>query len=604
MAQPTPEELDRQLDEFIDNLVDNKDNLPSAELDDAFWKDLEGHPFFMKEMPEEGAELHPAAAALQALKWDDDDDTPLDKAIKFKDEGNKYYELKKYRNAILAYTEGIKQRCSDPTTNAVLFCNRATANFYLGNYRSALRDCVLSRKSNIKKLKLGAQPVYHNEKLIEMRDRAARLQKETERDERKKQGLERKQRNEQQKILNVVKKQNIRIQQDPSIDIFDISSNPAGSCIQLNEQDQTLTFPVVFLYPEYGQTDYIKEFHQDTKLIDQLTEMFQSRAPWDEEGKYTLDQMSIYYEDRDKHELKTIPSDKTLLQTLQLPGFVIQLGMPSLIVMIPNSVFAKHYLKMFATLKLALTLAIIRLTPSHLTPKDFTIQLQNNLRRKRNNDAIQFEQVLVDVCSLRKSTRAIRIPTHVLDLLDHHGRFLQNVFTHSVDLNIELQTLIMETIDRIFELMKQNLLRIQDETYEIMFRQLITMIASYSVIPNIQKHFKNYNQRSATHRTNRYLSMNMDHSCQSSYFLLVFEQILIELFALFHHANLDAIYASILISIQQKLITTNDSTTLEQILNNESVRQQFHALLYACLAMNNNESSLVVSLWNIYGRIL
>ena len=138
--------------------------------------------------------------------------------------------------------------------------------------------------------------------------------------------------------------------------------------------------------------------------------------------------------------------------------------------------------------KLALTLAIIRLTPSHLNPRDFTIQLQNNLRRKRNNDEIQFEQVLVDICLLRKSTRAIRIPTHVLDLLDHHGRFLQNVFTHSVDLNIELQTLIMETIDRLFELMKQNLLRIQDETYEIMFKQLITMIASYSVIPNIQKH--------------------------------------------------------------------------------------------------------------------
>ncbi|CAF0878459.1 unnamed protein product [Adineta ricciae] len=594
MAQPTPEELDRQLDEFIDNLVDNKDNLPSAELDDAFWKDLEGHPFFMKEMPADGAELHPAAAALQALKWDDDDDTPLDKAIKFKDEGNKYYELKKYRNAILAYTEGIKQRCSDPTTNAVLFCNRATANFYLGNHRSALRDCVLSRKCKPNHLKAYIKAAEScmklskyqeaqtcNEKLIEMRDRAARLQKEKERDERKQQGLERKQRNKQQKVLNVVKKQNIRIQEDPSIDIFDISSNPAGSCIQLNEQDQTLTFPVVFLYPEYGQTDYIKEFHQDTKLIDQLTEMFQSRAPWDEEGKYTLDQMSIYYEDRDKHELKIVPLDKTLLQTLQLPGFVVQLGMPSLIVMIPNSAFAKHYLKMFATLKLALTLAIIRLTPSHLSPRDFTIQLQNNLRRKRNNDAIQFEQLLVDVCLLRKSTRAIRIPTHVLDLLDHHGRFLQNVFTHSVDMNIELQTVIMETIDRLFELMKQNLLRIQDETYEIMFKQLITMIASYSVIPNIQK-----------------------HCCQSSYFLLVFEQILIELFALFHHANLDAIYASILINILQKLITIHDSTTLEQILNNESVRQQFHALLYACLAMNNNESSLVVCLWNIYSRIL
>lgn len=28
-------------------------------------------------MPEEGAELHPATEALQALHWNDDDDTPL-----------------------------------------------------------------------------------------------------------------------------------------------------------------------------------------------------------------------------------------------------------------------------------------------------------------------------------------------------------------------------------------------------------------------------------------------------------------------------------------------------------------------------------------------
>jgi hypothetical protein len=56
----------------------------------------------------------------------------LERATKFKDEGNKYFELKKYRNAILAYTEGVKLRCTDPTINAILFCNRATANFYLG----------------------------------------------------------------------------------------------------------------------------------------------------------------------------------------------------------------------------------------------------------------------------------------------------------------------------------------------------------------------------------------------------------------------------------------------------------------------------------------
>lgn len=37
-AQPTAEELDRNLDEFIDKLYDDKDNLPKGQLDDAFWK--------------------------------------------------------------------------------------------------------------------------------------------------------------------------------------------------------------------------------------------------------------------------------------------------------------------------------------------------------------------------------------------------------------------------------------------------------------------------------------------------------------------------------------------------------------------------------------
>ncbi|CAM4853379.1 unnamed protein product [Rotaria socialis] len=283
------------------------------------------------------------------------------RAKKFKDEGNKYYGYKKYRNAILAYTEGIKQRCSDPTINAVLFCNRATANFYLGNYRSALHDCVFSRKCKSDHLKAfikGAESFFYsclmfsnnNAQLIEMRDRSAKLQKEKERDERKQQGRERKQKSEHEKVLNAIRERNIHLQKDPSIDIFDISSNPAGSCVQLNETDQTLTFPVVFLYPEYAQTDYVKTFHENTRLIEQLSVLFESLAPWDEEGKYTLDRIAIYYEDRRKYELKTVSSDKTLLEVLQLPGYVVQLGMPSFIIMIPDSPFAKHYLKMHAEL--------------------------------------------------------------------------------------------------------------------------------------------------------------------------------------------------------------------------------------------------------------
>lgn len=68
-------------------------------------------------------------------------------------------------------------------------------------------------------------------------------------------------------MLDVVRQRRIHLQEDPSIDIFDISANPAGGCVKLNESDQTLTFPVVFLYPEYAQTDYIKEFHEHTRSI-------------------------------------------------------------------------------------------------------------------------------------------------------------------------------------------------------------------------------------------------------------------------------------------------------------------------------------------------
>jgi hypothetical protein len=38
MATPTPEEIDRQLDEFINKLVEDKDHLSTGQLDEAFWK--------------------------------------------------------------------------------------------------------------------------------------------------------------------------------------------------------------------------------------------------------------------------------------------------------------------------------------------------------------------------------------------------------------------------------------------------------------------------------------------------------------------------------------------------------------------------------------
>lgn len=190
----------------------------------------------------------------------------------------------------------------------------------------------------------------NHQKLAEIRDVAPKRQKEKERDERKQRNREQKTKSEEDKVIQALKERKIRIQNDPSCDIFDRNAIPTGTTIQWNEQEQFLTFPVVFLYPEFGQADYVKEFHQNTKIVEELSVIFNSPAPWDQEGKYRLETIGLFYEDRDQHKLKQISPDLTLLELLQKPGYVVQVGMASLIVMIPKSSFAEHYLSMFETL--------------------------------------------------------------------------------------------------------------------------------------------------------------------------------------------------------------------------------------------------------------
>ncbi|CAF3567772.1 unnamed protein product [Rotaria socialis] len=263
--------------------------------------------------------------------------------------------------------------------------------------------------------------------------------------------------------------------------------------------------------------------------------------------------------------------------------------------------------------KLALTIAIIRATPSHMTPREYTIQLQNILRQNKIRQASQYEQVLLDVRSLRKSL-AIKIPIKCFDLLEYHKNFLQNIFIVSTEFHIEIQIIIIETIDRIFQLIKENFFRIQQEKFDAVIKQTINTVLTFDIVPNIQQHSIQHirqfidlilmHLKQSTAITNAQAFIEQIGCCQS-YFLVVFERILAELLVYFDKTDFDSTYGLILVDILQKLISSNGSTTVQQVLDNESIRQQFHELLYTCLAFNNNDnSSLVIYLWNIYGRIL
>lgn len=135
---------------------------------------MEKHPFFMTKAPEPGEELSPLMQGIQKLKYDEDENTPegeghiikswylreflfqlnlfccvlmlretiqycpllvTDLAKAYKDDGNFHYKCKKYRHAIIAYTEGLRKKCNDNDINAQLYNNRAASNFFLKNYR-------------------------------------------------------------------------------------------------------------------------------------------------------------------------------------------------------------------------------------------------------------------------------------------------------------------------------------------------------------------------------------------------------------------------------------------------------------------------------------
>lgn len=56
-------------------------------------------------------------------------------AATYKEDGNFNFKCKKYRVAVISYTEGLRQKCKDDALNSQLYNNRAAAHFFLKNYR-------------------------------------------------------------------------------------------------------------------------------------------------------------------------------------------------------------------------------------------------------------------------------------------------------------------------------------------------------------------------------------------------------------------------------------------------------------------------------------
>ncbi|XP_027003115.2 tetratricopeptide repeat protein 4 [Tachysurus fulvidraco] len=388
-SQVREEDSDDGMDEFMDKFKAHK--YKNAFSENNWEEEFDKVPMFMKSAPEDIDPVkHPDLACLQSIIHDDDR-PPEEQAKSLKDEGNEYFKEKNYKKAIVSYTAGLKKNSADSDLNTILYTNRAAAHFHLGNMRSALNDATAARKlkpGHIKAVIRGAQCCIElcnyadalqwcdeglrvqptDKKLLELRSTADKQKRAAERDARKAKAKARKQQDERGALLAAIKERGIRLlkaekghhrgsdrEEDDADDgstsamaelsLDGLSSQEAtGAQVYMDEQG-ALHWPVLFLYPEHRQTDFISAFCENSSFIDHLALMFgEELPPWDTDKKYQPTNLKLFFEDHKNGHLYEVAQQASLLDVLQSPGCSVKAGTPSFIILVKGSLFCKQFL--------------------------------------------------------------------------------------------------------------------------------------------------------------------------------------------------------------------------------------------------------------------
>ncbi|NXP62523.1 TTC4 protein, partial [Chloropsis cyanopogon] len=290
-------------------------------------------------------------------------------------EGNEYFKEKDYGRAVAAYSEALRRRCGDAELDAVLLTNRAAAHFHLGNYRSALNDAIQAKKLKPTHLKAIIRGALCHMELKNFSEAIAWCEEGLQVDSKEKKLVEMRAKADKLKVSMkaawhlqcwdpwregapsgfCVCERNIKLVLEPSDEEEEVSDGLAeisldgfhsdsatGAKVHL-DADGSLSWPVLFLYPEHEQTDFTVAFHENSRFIDHLMVMFAELPPWDLEKKYLPNNLELYFEDEEREEMYEVNPEYTLLQVLQHKRYFVKAGTPTVLVFAKRSPFSKKY---------------------------------------------------------------------------------------------------------------------------------------------------------------------------------------------------------------------------------------------------------------------
>lgn len=255
--------------------------------------------------------------------------------------------------------------------NASLYNNRAASHWHLKNYRSALIDSekALSFNPDHVKARIRAANaalevgkydtcIEHCQKILstqskekevtELLNTAKKKKMIQERDQRKKERSVAKHAEQREDVIKAIIERGIKINNCEDEDDIDLSklepSLPGAQEAIVHIEDGILKWPVLFLYPEYQMTDFIKGCPENVPLINQLEQLFP--APWDEENKYSCDKVNVYFEGYDKMPHVIDPAKK-LSELLVMKYVELKAGTPAFFILPRGSQIERRFLESY-----------------------------------------------------------------------------------------------------------------------------------------------------------------------------------------------------------------------------------------------------------------